>query len=120
MSEEPGAPPAGAESARARGEHSQNFEASEVTGRVARLFELIQPGGNSFEIAAALGTTPAHVRMWRTGARPLPLWVRELAAARATAINDLLKEIPCGPGKPAGYKNLIRNLPGYLANRDKR
>lgn len=104
-----------AEGDRARREHCQDLEGVVVTP-ATRVLNLLWPGASSYQLAEVLNVAPAHVRMWRTGARPLPTWVRELAATRAAAITDALNATPAGPGQQAGW----RNLPGYLANRDKR
>ena len=93
--------------------HASNLERLEVTP-AARLFDLLWPGANAREISDALGArvSPAHVRMWRTGARPLPSWIRDLARARMSAIDAAIKANPAGPGKQAGW----RNVKGYQLN----
>ena len=97
-----------------RGNHTRNSAGPVVT----RLFDALWPGASSYQLAEFLGTTPAHVRMWRTGARHLPQWVRDLATERMKLVADLLNEIPRGPGQRAGDKNLIRNLKAWRAARD--
>ena len=100
--------------------HTRNPDRPAVSRRVARLFQLLWGDANSFQIAAALEgkVSPAHVRQWRNGARPIPDWLRDIAAERAALITDLLSEIPRGPGQRAGDKNLIRNLKAWRAARD--
>lgn len=93
--------------------HCNNLERLAVTP-ATRLFDLLWPGASSYTISKMLGArvSPAHVRMWRTGARPLPRWIRELAQARSRAINETLDTAPNGPGMQAGW----RNITGYVAN----
>jgi len=93
--------------------HVAGFNGLGVTA-ATRLFDLLWPGASSYQISEALGArvSPAHVRMWRTGARPLPQWIRELARARMQAIGDTLENAPTGPGSQAGW----RNVKGYQLN----
>lgn len=87
--------------------HASGFACQVVTPN-ARVFELLWPGANAHQISRALGSriSPAHVRMYRTGARHLPGWLRELARARAAAILDAETAAPKGNGREAGWNNI--------------
>lgn len=87
--------------------HASDFERVAVSPNT-RFFELLWPGASSYAIAEALGgrISAPHVRMYRRGARPLPLWLRELARARMLAIAETLEAAPKGNGLAAGWNNL--------------
>lgn len=105
MSEEHGAEEQTAQS------HPSNFEGAEVSAQMLNslIADLVQHDTPTnvaalFEHRASVNT----IRSWRNGNRYVAPWALELIENKAARVAQTVKQMPRGPGKQAGGKNLIR------------
>jgi hypothetical protein len=99
------------EASRAASEHCRNLEPQEVSAQMLNnlIADLVQhdtPANVAalFENRASIHT----IRSWRNGNRYVAPWALELIENKAARVAQTVKQMPRGPGKQAGEKNLIR------------